>query len=230
MYFNRLKKTPNTKKEKQTTPNPVAKISNVQIDKSPLPLNLGAEVAKLKISVPLIELVKHETYSSQIRKSLNFVKNEDSINLFDDQPELIFGLDVDGKPAEGRIPPFYISLNIHDKILHNAMLDFGASHNLMPYSVMEKLNLDITRPYKDMFSFDSSQVKCVRLIKDLCVSLVQYPAKTILMDIVVADIPPKYGTLLSRSWGSKLQGSLQLDMLYATILVFGHPKKCIERL
>ena len=79
--------------------------------------------------------------------------------------------------------------------------------------------------YKDLFSFDSSQVKCLGLIKNLCVSLVQYPAKTILMDIVVADIPPKYGMLLSRSWGAKLQGSLQLDMSYATISVFRHPKK-----
>jgi len=105
------------------------------------------------------------------------------------------------------------------------MFDSGTSHNLMPKSVMEKLNLDITRPYKDLFSFDSSQVKCLSLIKDLCVSLVQYPNKTILMDVVVADIPPKYGMLLSRSWGAKLQGSLQLDLSYGTISVFGQPKR-----
>ena len=90
---------------------------------------------------------------------------------------------------------------------------------------MEKLNLDITIPYKDLFSFDSSEVKCLGLIKDLCVSLVQYPTKKILMDMVVANIPPKYGMLLSRSWGAKLQGSLQLDLSYATILVFGQPKR-----
>jgi len=95
----------------------------------------------------------------------------------------------------------------------------------MPKYVMEKLNLDITRPYKDLFSFDSSQVKCLGLIKDLCVSLVQYPTNTILMEIVVANIPPKYGILLCRSWGTKLQGYLKLDMSYATISIFGHPKK-----
>ena len=39
------------------------------------------------------------------------------------------------------------------------------------------------------------------------------------MDVVVADIPPKFGVLLSRSWTSKLQGSLQMDMSYATIHV-----------
>ena len=91
----------------------------------------------------------------------------------------------------------------------------------MPKSVMEKLNLNITRPYKDLFSFDSSQVKCLGLIKDLCVTLVQYPAKSILMDIVVVNIPPKYDMLLSRSWGAKLGGYLQLDMSYATIPIFG---------
>ena len=52
------------------------------------------------------------------------------------------------------------------------MLYSGASHNLMPKAVMEILNLDITKPYKDIFSFDSSQVKCLGLIKDLCVTLV----------------------------------------------------------
>ena len=97
---------------------------------------------------------------------------------------------------------------MHDKILHNAMLDLGASYNLMPKAVMEKLGLDITRPYKDFYSFYSSKVRCLGLIKDLCVTLAQIPAKSLVMDIVVADIPLKYGMLLSRSWGEKLQGTL----------------------
>ena len=45
------------------------------------------------------------------------------------------------------------------------------------------------------------------------------------MDIVVVDIPPKYGMLLSRSWGAKLQGSLQMDMTYATIPVFNQTRR-----
>lgn len=189
------------------------------------PFDFEAKIGKLKIAIPLSELAKHDTYKQQIRKSLQLNHNKDDVNIMDDTPELLFGLEVDGKTASARVLPFYISMHIHDKILHNAMFDSGASHNLMPKSVMERLNLDITRPYKDLYSFDSSQVKCLGLIKDLCVSLVQYPNKTILMDVVVADILPKYGMLLSRSWGAKLQGSLQLDMSYATISVFGKPKR-----
>ena len=178
----------------------------------------------MKIAIPLFELAKHDIYKQQIKRSLQIPENRDDVNVLD-TPELLFGPKVDGKIINGGVLPFYVSLHIHDKTLHNVMFDSGASHNLMPKSVMEKLNLDITRPYKDLFSFNSSQVKCLGLIKDLCVSLVQYPNKTVLMDVVVADIPPKYGMLLSRSWGAKLQGSLQLDMSYATISVFGQPKR-----
>jgi len=126
------------------------------------------------------------------------------VNLNNDKPELLFGPKVNGIHQQGGIPPFYISLNVHDKILHNAMLDSGASHNLMPKEIMERPNLDIIRSYKDLFSFDSSQVNCLGLINDLCVTVVQCTAKSIVTDIVVVNIPPKYGMLLSLSWGAKL--------------------------
>ena len=45
------------------------------------------------------------------------------------------------------------------------------------------------------------------------------------MDVVVADIPPKFGILLSRSWTSKLKGILQMDMTYATIPVRNERKR-----
>ena len=169
----------------------------------------------------MTELVKKESYKAQIIETLNIGEGEDAVNLNDDQPELLFGPEVNGKHQQRGIPSFYISLNFHDKILHNAMLDSGASHNLVPKAIMERLNLGITRLHKDLFSFDSSKVKCLGLIKYLCVTLVQCPTKIIVMDIVVADIPPKYGMLLSHSRGEKLKGSLQLDMSFATISVFG---------
>ncbi len=183
--------------------NMVTHNTKVQIEK---PFDLEAEVGKLKIAILLAELAKHDIYKQQIKKSLQLTRDKDNANVLDDTPELLFGPEVDGKIAGIGILPFYVSLHIPDKILHNAMFDSGASHNLMPKSVMERLNLDITRPYKDLFSFDSSQVKCLGLIKDLCVSLVQYPNKTILMDVVVADIPPKYGCYYQDHGGLNFKG------------------------
>jgi hypothetical protein len=105
------------------------------------------------------------------------------------------------------------------------MRDSGASHNLMPKAVMEKLGLEVTRPYKDLRSFDSSKVRCVGLIKDLCITLVQIPAKSMVMDVVVANIPLKNGMLLSQSWGDKMRGTLQLDMSYVAIPIFGKQRR-----
>ena len=45
------------------------------------------------------------------------------------------------------------------------------------------------------------------------------------MDVVVADVPPKYGMLLSRSWGAKLQVTIQMDGTYATIPVFSQLRR-----
>ena len=94
----------------------------------------------------------------------------DSLNLQDDSLAILFGPRVD-EYANEYVPPFYVSINIHDAILYNSMLDSGASHNLMPKQVMYKLGLDVTRPYKDLFSFDSIKFKCLGLIKYLVISL-----------------------------------------------------------
>ena len=129
---------------------------------------------------------------------LKFEDTSDTINLQDDEPTIMFGPRVEIS-QEDDVPPFYISLRIHSLFLHNAMLDSGASHNLMPKVIMDNLGLDITTPYKDLYSFDSIKVRCLGLIKDLVVSLHQMPEKSIVMDVVVVDVPVKFDMLLSRS-------------------------------
>ena len=133
------------------------------------------------------------------------------------------------KDIKDSCPPFYISLDIHDKILHNCLLDSGASHNLMPKVVMDEIGLSITKPYHDLFSFDSRKVKCLGLIKDLVVNLMHLPSKNVMMDIIVVDIPPKFGLLLSWSWRKRLGGTLQMDLTYATIPMFGGETKRLYR-
>jgi len=169
--------------------------------------------------------MKNNSYKGQVSKILNIDPLSDMVNVEDDQPKLIFGLALEGRSEDSDVAPFYINLRLHDYVFHNAMFDLGASHNLMPMAIMEKLGLDITRKYHDLYSFDSGRVRCIGLIKDLVVTLDQILAKNVLMDVVVADIPPRFGMLLSRSWGEKLKGTLLLDFSYATIPIFGQLRK-----
>ena len=45
--------------------------------------------------------MKKNMYRPQVMKDLNIGENTNSVNLNDDQPELLFGLEVEGKPQEG---------------------------------------------------------------------------------------------------------------------------------
>jgi hypothetical protein len=109
-------------------------------------------------------------------------------------------------------------------------MDSRASHNLMPNTFMYELGLDVTKTYHDLYSFDSRKVKCLGVIKDLVVSLFQLPIKSVVMDIVVTDVPPKFGMmLLSRSWIKILAGTLHMDISYAIIPLFGGEHRRIYR-
>ena len=74
-------------------------------------------------------------------------------------------------------------------------MDSGESNNLIPKTIMDDLGLEVTKTYHDLYSFDSRKVKCLGVIKDLVVSLFQLPMKSVVMDIVVVDVPPKFGIL-----------------------------------
>jgi ribonuclease HI len=201
-----------------------------EIPKFTSSFNFEHEIQKIRIPVPLTELIKHGEFKrrfSDLMKSEASGPSTDCINLQDERPAVILGPMVEDRDDSS--PPFYTSLNIHDKVLHNCLMDSGASHNLMPKAVMEELGLEVTRAYHDLYSFDSRRVQCLGVIKDLVVSLFQLPMKSMIMDIVVADVPPKFGMLLSRSWIKRLGGTLQMDLTYATIPVFGGEHRRLYR-
>jgi hypothetical protein len=201
-----------------------------EMSRLPSSFNFEHEIQKIRIPVPLTELIKHGEFKkrfSDLMKAEATSPSTDFISLQDERPAVVLGPMVEDRDDSS--PPFYTSLNIHYKVLHNCLMDSGASHNLMPKAVMEELGLEVTRAYHDLYSFDSGRVQCLGVIKDLAVSLFQLPMKSMVMDIVVADVPPKFGMLLSRSWIKRLGGTLQMDLTYATIPVFGGEHRRLYR-
>jgi hypothetical protein len=72
----------------------------------------------------LVEFARNPIYRKQITKEINFSKAEcqaDVINLQDDRPTIIFGPHIEN--IKDYVDPFYITLTVHDHLLHNCMLD-----------------------------------------------------------------------------------------------------------
>ena len=76
----------------------------------------------------------------------------DIISLQDEKLAVSFG--PTSYMIHETVPPFYVTLKTNDSMLYNCILDSGASHNLMPKTIMDHLKLDITRSYHDLYTFD----------------------------------------------------------------------------
>jgi len=214
----------------QEAPSNLVKIPDKASDKVPYSFNFEAEIQNIKIPIPLVKLMKNEVFKKDILETLDprsVSLFADILNIYDEKPIITLGQMIEDK--DEICPPFYISLNIHEKTLHNYLLDSRASPNLMPKAVMDELGLEITKSYHDLSSFDSQKFKYLGMIKDLAITLTQASMKTMVMDIVVADIPPKFVCLLSRSWMKRLCGTIQMDLSYATIPVFGGVNRRLYR-
>ena len=77
-------------------------------------------------------------------------------------------------PKKEDHPSFYVFLLINYLLLHNCVLDSGASSNVMTKKVMEQLNLKITRPYHNVCSIDAREIDVVGIILNLQVILAKY--------------------------------------------------------
>jgi hypothetical protein len=143
-----------------------------KILKPPSYFNFEHEIKNIRILVPLSEMVKHEYFRRSLSKLLLPKPSNhptDSINLQDKNPAVILGPMVEDRYDSS--PPLYTSLNIHDKVLHNFLMDLGSSLNIMPKTVTQELRLEVTKENHDLYYFDSRRVQCLGVIKDLVVTL-----------------------------------------------------------
>ena len=98
--------------------------------------------------MPFTELMKNPSYKNSVLKMIGSVNSQlpsDTVNLQEESPKKFIGSSL-AKKTENEAsasPPSYITLTIHEKMIHNCLLDLEASHNLMPKDVMEALGLSI---------------------------------------------------------------------------------------
>ena len=87
--------------------------------------------------MPFTKLMKNPSYKDSVLKMIGSTKIQslsDKVNLQEENPKIFIGSALAEKIENeaGASPPFYITLTIHEQMIHNYLLDSGASHNLMP--------------------------------------------------------------------------------------------------
>ena len=67
------------------------------------------------------------------------------------------------------IAPFLLTFEIFNRNVHNCLVDYGASSNVMPYSVCKKLNEEPQMSKTKIIQLDRSHVKVFGELKDVLI-------------------------------------------------------------
>jgi hypothetical protein len=105
------------------------------------------------------------------------------------------------------------------------MVDSGASSNVMPLSICQKINAEVQPSNLKIIQLDRRNVKVIGELKDVFVRLSLNPKVHQIIDIIVFDIPKVYGFFLSRDWYEQLHGYFSTDWSHLWLLENGHPNK-----
>jgi hypothetical protein len=98
------------------------------------------------------------------------------------------------------VPPFLLTFEIFNRNVHNCMVDSGASSNVMPWSVCQKINTEVEPSSLKIIQLDRTDVKVIGELKNVLIRLSSNPKVHQVINIIVVDIPEVYGMFLSRDW------------------------------
>jgi hypothetical protein len=97
-------------------------------------------------------------------------------------------------------PPFFIFVNIMEKISHYCLIDSGSGPSVMSKIIMEELGLSCTNENsRSMISYNSLQQNTIGEIKDMTSVLCMHPEIRTTLNIKVIDMPiSNYSIILGR--------------------------------
>lgn len=108
-------------------------------------------------------------------------------------------------------PLFYISLIIGDKIVHNCMIDSGASRSIIHRCVTDLMGVKYEPMVRDVLQLDGISVKIIGVLKNVEMSLHAYPSCTVTQDISVAKVKPYFSICLSKDFTTQIGTYISSD-------------------
>jgi hypothetical protein len=123
------------------------------------------------------------------------------------------------------VPPFLLTFEIFNRNVHNCMVHSGASSNVMPWSVCQKINAEVEPSSLKIIQLDRTDVKVMGELKNVLIRLSSNPKVHQFIDIIVVDIPEVYGMFFSRDWSEQLHGYFATDWSHLWLPENGKPNK-----
>ena len=144
---------------------------------------------QVKVNIPLLDMIRQVPTYAKFLKDLCTVKRGFNVNkkaFFTEQVSAIIECKTPVKYKDPGCPT--ISVNIGGTCVEKALLDLGASVNLLPYSMYKQLGLGELKPTSITLSLADRSIKILKgIIEDVLIQVDKfyYP-----VDFVVLDTEP----------------------------------------
>ena len=143
---------------------------------------------QVKVNIPLLDTIKQVPTYAKFLKDLCTVKrgmNVDKKAFMTEQVSAIIQCKTPVKYKDPGCPT--ILVNIGGTCVEKALLDLGASVNLLPYSMYKKLGLGELKPTSITLSLADRSIKILKTVEDVLIQVDKfyYP-----VDFVVLDTEP----------------------------------------
>jgi hypothetical protein len=214
--INKFKTKETVKNEKEKTKENDAKTTKQKIvfnqAKNPqhMTYNVINDLTKLRITLSFMEIVKIPQQRKKILKILDEPSNRIEVVVTNSKQQKNYS---SIKPR-GKFSSFNITIENHDVVLHNCLVDSGETNNIMLRPVMETLGMGCTKYYETgeiNCEIDSRKVQTYGEIKYFCAWITAAPHIAIGFTIIVVDLSPSYGVVLGRDWSSMIGGYIIND-------------------
>jgi hypothetical protein len=171
------------------------------------------DLKKMKSNVSVMDICRIPQEKYLLLQALSSVENP---TTSDGQEKNLAPTDLARKPmvntySEGRkerpfVPPFLLTFEVFNRNLHNCLVDSGASSNVMPLAICNKLGVVPLKSDKHVIQLDRTQVKVMGELKEVMIRIATHPNFVQVIHIIAVDISEACGLLLSRDWSRKLNG------------------------
>lgn len=224
---NAVDKTAATNQIVNKKSSPVNTGDNVELD-----FSIAEDLKRTRASISLFELSKIAQFRNEIVNALPSRVPKIPHQLITNihiQDSAIDGVAI-GQKSRSITPPFLLTFEIFNNNVHNCMVDFGASSNVMHFSVCQKLNVVPKKSNIQIVQLDISKVRVMGEMKNVLIRLSVDFRVHQTIDILVVDISEAYVLLLRRDWSSQLNDYFAINWSHLRLPYNGKPNQIrVER-
>ena len=144
------------------------------------PLNIVEKIKNTNVSIPMWDVLAIPSQREFLKRELQDIKLQNEPSTSNNAANYIQPMKEEDTSKKIKPSPFCLFVMIGDKMVHNFMIDSGASSSIMPKCLAGQLGLKYEPMLKHVLQLDGTSITIVGVVKGLKIELHAFLGYTII--------------------------------------------------